>query len=73
MLGLDGLGFGVVRKPLGGRLCSRPTLSLRLAHLVEKRGFLVMVKFVSACVERDKKKFEKMDFCAQLPALLIEN
>jgi len=27
-----------------------------------------MVKFVSAYVERDKKNFEKMDFCAQLPA-----
>jgi len=24
-------------------------------------------------VERDKKDFEKMDFCAQLPAFLIEN
>jgi len=32
-----------------------------------------MVKFVSACVERDKKNFEKTDFCAQLPAFLIEN
>ena len=38
MLGLDGLGFGVVRKPLGGRLCSGPPLLLRLAHLVENRG-----------------------------------
>jgi len=27
------------------------------------RVFLGLVKFVSACVERDKKKFEKMDFC----------
>jgi len=41
--------------------------------LVEKRGFLGGNKFVSACVERDKKKIEKMDFCAQLPVLLIEN
>ena len=24
-------------------------------------------------MERDKKKFEKMDFCAQLPAFLIKN
>ena len=31
-----------------------------------------MVKFVSAYVERDKKKFKKMDFCAQLPTFLIE-
>jgi hypothetical protein len=31
-----------------------------------------MVKFVSAYVERDKKKFEKMDFCAQTHAQMIE-
>ena len=30
-----------------------------------------MVKFVSVCVERDKKNFEKMDFCAQLPVHLV--
>jgi len=37
------------------------------------RVFFAMVKFVSACVERDKKNFKKFDFCAQLPAFLIEN
>ena len=31
-----------------------------------------MVKFVSACVERDKKKVEKMDFCSYPPAQMIE-
>jgi len=36
------------------------------------RGFLVMVKFVSACVERDKKILKNFDFCAQLPAFLID-
>jgi hypothetical protein len=41
--------------------------------LIEKRGFFGGNKFVSACVERDKKDFEKMDFCAQLPTFLIEN
>jgi len=30
-------------------------------------------EFVSACVERDKKNFGFLDFCAQLPAFLIEN
>ena len=34
----------------------------------KNRGFLVMVKFVSACVERDKKNLKNFDFCAQLPA-----
>jgi len=41
--------------------------------LIEKRGFFGGKKFVNAYVERDKKNFEKMDFCAQLPSLLIEN
>ena len=36
------------------------------------RVFLVMVKFVSACVERDKKNFEKMDFCSYPPAHLVD-
>jgi len=34
----------------------------------EKGGFFGGNKFVSAYVERDKKKFEKMDFCSYPPA-----
>ena len=30
-------------------------------------------KFVSACVERDKKIFKKFDFCLRLYAEMIEN
>jgi hypothetical protein len=34
--------------------------------------FLGWYKFVTACVEGDKKNFEKMDFCAQTPAHLVD-
>ncbi len=34
--------------------------------------FLGWSKFVSACVERDKKNYEKMVFCWYPPAHLIE-
>jgi len=37
------------------------------------RVFLGWSKFVNAYVEGDKKNLEKTDFCAQLPAFLIEN
>jgi len=43
-----------------------------LAHLVEKRGIFGWSKFVSLYVERDKKNFEKMDFCLWLYAEMIE-
>jgi len=35
---------------------------LRLAHLIEKRGFFGGKKFVNAYVERDKKNFKKWIF-----------
>jgi len=37
------------------------------------RVFLGWSKFVSACVERDKKNFKKFDFCLRLYAEMIEN
>ena len=36
------------------------------------RVFLVMVKFVSAYVERDKKISKKFDFCLQLYAEMVD-
>jgi len=39
---------------------------------LKNRVFLGWSKFVTAYVERDKKDFEKMDFCAQLPAHLVD-
>ena len=41
-----------------------PLSRVNLRIWLKIRVFLVMVKFVSACVERDKKNFEKMDFCS---------
>ena len=40
---------------------------------LKNRVFFVMVKFVSACVERDKKNFGFSDFCSQPPAHLTRS
>ncbi len=61
VFGLDGLGFGVVRKLLGGRqaqdrLCSGPSLSLWYAHLIEilrLSGYFIQLLRYTAAVDGD--------------------
>jgi len=37
-----------------------------------KAGFSEWYKFVNTYMERDKKKYEKMDFCSYPPAHLVD-
>jgi hypothetical protein len=46
---------------------------LRLAHLVEKSLRFSIPDARNLLRAKKLKKFEKMDFCAQLPTFLIEN
>ena len=55
----------VIHYPVSsGRLTAKhaPLIRADLRIWLKIRVFLVMVKFVNAYVERDKKKFKKMDF-----------